>query len=161
MAAQAQQPSLLNIHLKLLGFTLRSITPFPNCPSVFNLNGKQISRVEVLGVVTSRDHKPGRFLRFTIDDGTGSITCVLWLNHLTSSFFATRQPATLRVISDLSKSFADDLRLGKVARVRGRVSIFRGDLQVTVSDVVIETDPNAETLHRLDCISLARRCYFG
>ncbi|KAG4191207.1 hypothetical protein ERO13_A07G077800v2 [Gossypium hirsutum] len=144
-----QQPlSLLHIHVKLLGFSLHSITPWPNNPSIFYLNGKRISRVEILGVVTSRDYKPNKFLRFTLDDGTHSITCILWLNHLTSPFFASRQPATLRVISDLAKCFADDIQFGKVARV-------------TVSDVVIERDPDAETLHRLDCISLGRRCYFG
>ncbi|TYI18434.1 hypothetical protein ES332_A07G090600v1 [Gossypium tomentosum] len=153
--------SLLHIHVKLLGFSLHSITPWPNNPSIFYLNGKRISRVEILGVVTSRDYKPNKFLRFTLDDGTHSITCILWLNHLTSPFFASRQPATLRVISDLAKCFADDIQFGKVARVRGRVSSYRGDLQVTVSDVVIERDPDAETLHRLDCISLGRRCYFG
>ncbi|KAE8663995.1 FKBP-type peptidyl-prolyl cis-trans isomerase family protein isoform 1 [Hibiscus syriacus] len=156
-----QPPSMLNVHVRLLGFSLRSITPSPGCSSVFKLNGKPISRVEVLGVVTSRDCKPNKFLRFTLDDATETITCILWLNHLSSHFFFDRQPGTLRVIADLAKRFADDLQIGEVARVRGNVGSYRGDLQVTVSDVVIESDPNAETLHWLDCISLARLCYFA
>ncbi|XWS67152.1 hypothetical protein CRYUN_Cryun05aG0262700 [Craigia yunnanensis] len=155
------QPSLLNIHVKLLGFDLLSLTPSSINSSTFCLNGNPISRTEILGVITSRDHKPNKFLKFTLDDGTASITCILWLNHLNNPYFSKRQSATVRVISDMAKRFAAALQIGKVARVRGRITSFRGGLQVTVSDVVIERDPNAETLHWLDCLSLARRCYGG
>lgn len=51
------------------------------------------------------------------------------------------------------------VQLGVSARVRGRVSGFRGSVQVTVDDVVEERDPNYETLHLLDCINLARKRY--
>ncbi|XVF76723.1 hypothetical protein PTKIN_Ptkin13bG0289400 [Pterospermum kingtungense] len=153
------QLSLLNTHVRLLGFDLQSLTPSPTDSSVFCLNGNPISRTEILGVITCRDHKPNKFLKFTLDDGTASITCILWLNQLTSSYFSKRQPATVRVLSDIAKRFAADAQIGKVARVRGRITNYRGELQVTVSDVVTERDPNAQTLHWLDCLSLARRCY--
>ncbi|XVF08193.1 hypothetical protein REPUB_Repub06bG0205100 [Reevesia pubescens] len=152
------QRSLQNTHVKLLGFSLLSLTPSTNS-STFYLNRNPISRVEILGVITSRDQKLNKFLKFTLDDGTSSITCILWLNHLTSPYFSSRQPTTVRVMSDLAKRFAADVQIGKVARVRGRITNYRGQLQITVSDVVIERDPNAQTLHWLDCLSLARRCY--
>ncbi|XP_022743634.1 CST complex subunit STN1 [Durio zibethinus] len=153
------QPSLQSIHVKLLGFDLLSLTPSITNSSTFYLKGNPISRAEILGVITSRDQKPNKFLKFTIDDGTASVTCILWLNQLSSPYFSKRQPATVLVISHLAKSFAADVQIGKLARVRGRITRYTGELQVTVSDVVIERDPNAETLHWLDCLSLARRCY--
>ncbi|KAK6244980.1 hypothetical protein QUC31_011389 [Theobroma cacao] len=155
------QQALHNTHVKLLGFDLLSLTPSPNNSFTFYLKGNPISRAEIVGVITSRDQKPNKFLKFTLDDGTANVTCVLWLNHLTSPYFSSRQPTTVRVISEAAKRFASDVQVGKVARVRGRITSYRGKLQVTVSDVVIERDPNAEILHWLDCLSLARRRYGG
>ncbi|XVE54440.1 hypothetical protein DITRI_Ditri03aG0081500 [Diplodiscus trichospermus] len=152
------QPSLRNNHVKLLGFNILSLTTSFNS-STFCLNGNPISRTEIVGVITSREQKPSKFLKFTLDDGTASITCILWLNQQTSRYFSKRQPTTVRVISDLAQRFAADVQIGKVARVRGRITCYRGEFQVTVSDVVIERDPNAETLHWLDCLYLARHCY--
>lgn len=151
------QLSLLNTHVRLLGFNLQSLTPSSRDSSIFYYNGKPISRTEILGVITSRDHKPNQFLKFTLDDGTASIICILWLNQLTSAYFSRRKPATVRVLSDMAKRFASDVQIGRVARVRGRITNYRAQLQVTVSDVVIERDPNAQTLHWLDCLMFARR----
>ncbi|OMO66477.1 Nucleic acid binding, tRNA/helicase-type [Corchorus capsularis] len=153
--------SLQNTHVKLLGFDLLSLKPSPMNSSTFYLNRNPVSRVEILGVITSRDQKPNKFIKFTVDDGTAAVTCILWLNQLSSPYFSSRQPATVRVLADLAKGMAADVQIGKVGRVRGRITSYRGELQVTVSDVVIERDPNAETLHWMDCLTLARRCYGG
>ncbi|XVE76464.1 hypothetical protein DITRI_Ditri12bG0175200 [Diplodiscus trichospermus] len=155
------QPSLQNTHVKLLGFDILSLTPSFSNSSIFYLKGNPTSRTEILGVITSREQKPDKFLKLTIDDCTASITCILWLNQHSSHYFSKRQPTTVRVISDLAKRLAADVQIGKVARVRGRITCYRGEFQVTVSDVVIERDPNAETLHWLDCLYLARRCFGG
>ncbi|KAH1051747.1 hypothetical protein AAZX31_08G174100 [Glycine max] len=149
--------ALHNTHVKLLAFDLLSLTqsPFPSSDATtsFFRRGIPISRVETVGTITLRDLKHDRFLRFAVDDGTACVPCVLWLNDANSPSVARRRR------HELAARFAALVKLGAVARVRGRLSRFRGTLQVTVSDVAIERDPNAEIFHRLDCILLARNCY--
>ncbi|XP_012092198.1 CST complex subunit STN1 [Jatropha curcas] len=152
-----------NTHVKLLAFDLLSLTQLPSFSSSdlisFSRLGKSFSRAEILGIVTSREHKPNKFLKFTIDDGTGCVSCVLWLNQLTSPYFSRRSPPDVRLIADMASHFASEIKIGVVACVRGRITSYRGAVQITVSDVVIERDPNAEILHWLNCIRLARNCY--
>ncbi|XP_057964411.1 CST complex subunit STN1 [Malania oleifera] len=160
--------SLYNIHVKLLAFDLLSLTPHPSPssstssssdPTSFSRKGRAISRVEAVGTVASRELKPDKFLKFTIDDGTGCIPCVLWLNQLKSPYFSRRNPPDVRLIAEIAAHFSAQIHLGGVVRVRGRITAFRGALQITVSDVVVEKDPNIEILHWLDCIKLAHKCY--
>ncbi|XP_020231825.1 CST complex subunit STN1 [Cajanus cajan] len=138
-----------NTHVKLLAFDLLSLTQSPS----FSRRGIPLSRVETLGSVTLRDLKPGLFLCFAIDDGTGCVPCLLWLNNRHSP------SVTRRHRHDLAEHFAALLTLGFVGRVRGRLGCYKGAVQVTVSDVMLERDPNAEILHRVNCIFLARNCY--
>jgi RPA family protein len=154
---------LQNTHVKLLAFDLLSLAQTPSFstydPINFTRKNTTISRTEILGVITSRELKPNKFLKFTIDDGTGCVTCVLWLNQLTSPYFSRRNPANVKLIADMAAHFASEIKIGLVARVRGRIAGYRGAVQVTVSDVVVERDPNVEAFHWLDCIRLARNCY--
>lgn len=148
---------LRNTHVKLLAFDLLSLLQTSSLS--FSRKGKSVSRAEILGIVASRDYKPNKFLKFTIDDGTGCVSCVLWLNHLTSPASSRRRPPDVRLIAELANHFASEIKIGVVARVRGRITGYRGAVQITVSDVVIERDPNAEIFHWLDCVRLARNCY--
>ncbi|KAJ4727434.1 CST complex subunit STN1 [Melia azedarach] len=150
--------SLLNTHVKLLAFDFLSLSPTAD-PTVFSRFGKLLSRAEIVGTITSRDFKPNKFVRFTIDDGTGCVPCILWLNHLRSPYFSRRDPASVRLIANAATEFAARIKVGVVARVRGRITSYRDEVQITVSDVVIEKDPNMEVLHWLDCLRLARKCY--
>ncbi|KAM1150616.1 hypothetical protein COP1_031210 [Malus domestica] len=148
--------SLYNTHVKLLAFDLNSLTQTSSSssdPISFSRNGALLSRAETVGTVTSRDLKPNKFLRFTIDDGTGCVSCILWLNQLSSPYFSRRSPPDVRLIAQHALRFAAEIKLGVVARVRGKITSYRGVTQITVSDVVIERDPNVEMLHWLDCIS--------
>ncbi|CAA0828084.1 CST complex subunit STN1 [Striga hermonthica] len=152
--------ALYNTHVKLLASDFLALTPKPTDPSPsFSINGKTLSRAETVGYVVTRELKPGKFLRFAVDDGTGCIPCVLWLNQLTSSYFSRRSPPGVRSIARTASKFAARVQVGAVARVRGRITVFRGLVQITVSDVVVEVDPNAQVLHWLDCVRLARNCY--
>ncbi|MED6120902.1 hypothetical protein PIB30_025227 [Stylosanthes scabra] len=159
------QNSLYNTYVKLLAFDLLSLTQTPSSSSsvsepTFSRRGIPLSRAETLGTVTLRDYKPHKFLRFLIDDGTASVPCILWLNHMTSPYLARRRrPDDLRLIADSAARFAAEVRVGVVARVRGRIGCYNGKVQITVSDVFVERDPNAEILHCLECINLALNCY--
>ncbi|KAK7348939.1 hypothetical protein VNO80_23725 [Phaseolus coccineus] len=149
--------ALQNTHVKLLAFDLLSLMQFPSHSSEsatsFSRRGIPLSLVETLGTVTLRHLKHERLLRFIIDDGTGCVPCVLWLNDANSPSVARRRR------HELAARFVGVVKIGAVARVRGRLSRYNGGVQVRVSDVVAERDPNAEIFHRLDCIRLARNCY--
>ncbi|WCJ38075.1 Nucleic acid-binding OB-fold-like protein [Euphorbia peplus] len=155
--------SLYNTHVKLLSSDLLTLTQTPSHsssdPISFSRHDKTLSRVEILGTVVSRDHKPGKLLKFIIDDSTACVTCVLWLNQRTSPYFFRRNPQDVRLIADTADHFASLVHIGNVARVRGRITSYRGIVQITVSDVVVERDPNVEILHLLQCIKLARNRY--
>ncbi|KAF5194032.1 Cst complex subunit stn1 [Thalictrum thalictroides] len=154
-----------NTRVKLLASDFLTLTPklssysSSSDPTLFFRKGKQVSRIETLGVVVSRERKGDRYLKFFIDDGTGCISCILWLNHLNSTYFARRNPSDVRLIADMAQDYATSIQLGVLARVRGCVTCFRGVLQITVDDVFLERDPNAEILHWLDCVKLARKFY--
>ncbi|KAF8389979.1 hypothetical protein HHK36_024499 [Tetracentron sinense] len=148
-------------HVKLLALDLLSLTQKSSSssePACFYRKGRPVSRAETLGVVVSRELK-NQFLKFLVDDGTGCIPCILWLNHLNSPYFSRRNPSDVRVMAEMAANHASQIKLGVLARVRGRITAYRGALQITVSDVVVERDPNAQILHWLDCVKLARNCY--
>ncbi|XP_042753830.1 CST complex subunit STN1 isoform X4 [Lactuca sativa] len=118
---------LHNTYVKLLAFDFLSLTPSSSQPNaVFRRGTLLVSRAETLGVVTCREHKPDIFLRFTIDDGTGCIPCVLWLNQLTSPYHSRRSPPDVRLIAESARNFATLIQIGVSARVRGKVTIYRG-----------------------------------
>ncbi|GFZ19715.1 protein kinase superfamily protein [Actinidia rufa] len=76
-----------------------------------------------------------------------------------SPYFSRRSPPDVRRIADVAARFASQIQLVVVARVRGRITAFRGSVQITVSDIIVERDPNVEMLHWQDCIQLGRKCY--
>ncbi|MFS7912459.1 putative replication factor A protein [Helianthus anomalus] len=120
--------SLHDTHVKLLAFDILSLIPSSSHPNTVIRKGTHIlSRAETLDIVTFWEHKSDRFLKFTIDDGTGCIPCVIWLNQLTSPYFSRRCPPDVRRIA--------------------AVGVYRGNVQLTVVDVVVERDPNAEIVH--------------
>ncbi|XP_019056613.1 PREDICTED: CST complex subunit STN1 [Tarenaya hassleriana] len=150
--------SLEKTHVRLLARDLLRLSPSPSDPTSFSLGSASVSRAETVGTVVSCDLTP-KFLKFAVDDGTGCVTCMLWLNHLTSSYFSRWKPSTVSLVARAARDQAVKVRIGHVARVRGRITSYRGALQITVTVVVMERDPNAEILHWLECLTLARRCY--
>ncbi|XP_078169230.1 nucleic acid-binding, OB-fold-like protein [Carex rostrata] len=138
-------------HVKLLTAELRSLTVYPTNPPSFSrpLSRSSISRAEILGIVVSLESKP-KFLKFLLDDGTGCIPCILWLNN-------RHVPSDQNLTAEFTGCHARMVKLGEQLRVRGRITVYRGELQITVRDVLVERDPNMETLHRLDCVRIAQQ----
>ncbi|XP_074585928.1 CST complex subunit STN1 [Curcuma longa] len=140
-------------HVKLLAVDLLSLTIHDSShPPSFTRKGKLVSRAETVGVVVSRERRD-KYLTFLVDDGSGCIRCILWLNHQPDHL------PDLGVAAEMALKEAATVELGKLVRVRGKITLFRGSLQLTVRDVLVERDPNAEVLHWLDCIKLAKCCY--
>ncbi|XP_042486887.1 CST complex subunit STN1 [Macadamia integrifolia] len=152
-------------YVKLLAFDLlslslkSSLSSSSSDPICFYRKGRPVLRTETLGVVVSRELKCNKFLKFLVDDGTGCIPCILWLNHHQSPYFSRHNPSDVKLLAEMAAKHASDVQLGVLVRVRGRITAYRGNLQITVSDVFIERDPNAEILHWLDCMKLASKCY--
>ncbi|KAG0561379.1 hypothetical protein KC19_9G060400 [Ceratodon purpureus] len=145
-------------HVRLLGFDLLALRPVPHMQGSFSRKGRPVRKVEIMGIVVAVDRKE-RYLRFTLDDGTGCVPCILWTNH--ASFMATT-PAKgleLQARQELANGTAAKVKLGEVLRVQGRLSTFANQIQVTVASLQVEQDPNAEVLHWLECMRLAKCCY--
>lgn len=157
------QNNLIKTHAKLLGFIFNNITPLPFDSSLFSANPipfpSPISRAEIVGYITSRDFKPNKFVWFTIDNGTGTIPCILWLNQINSPYYSNRNQNDIQQFAEIATSLASLVQIGIVARVRGKISKFRTILQINVTDVAVERDPNSEILHWLQCLKLAQKCY--
>uniref|UniRef100_A0A0D3DJ84 CST complex subunit STN1 n=1 Tax=Brassica oleracea var. oleracea TaxID=109376 RepID=A0A0D3DJ84_BRAOL len=152
-------PSQQNTHAKLMTRDIHRLRPSPTEANCFSLGAiSWVSRLETVGTIVSRDMAE-KFLKFSIDDGIGCVTCIMWLNQLTSSYFSRFDSSTILLHSRIARRQARDIRIGAVARVRGRVGLYRGVMQITATNVVIERDPNAEILHWLECVRLGRSCY--
>lgn len=122
-----------------------------------------VSRVEVMGVVVGLDRKE-KYLRFLLDDGTGAcIPCIIWLNLLSLAAGSRRThphaAISTQVRAEMGLQEASMVMHGALLRVQGRVSSFNQQIQITVSSLQVESDPNAELLHWLDCMRLALHHY--
>ncbi|CAA0836273.1 CST complex subunit STN1 [Striga hermonthica] len=85
------------------------------------------------------------------------IPCVLWLNHATASYFSRRSPPGVRSIARTASKFAARVQVGTVARVRGRITGFRGLVQM--SSLMWSSRWTPMPRFWLDCVRLTRKCY--
>lgn len=79
--------------------------------------------------------------KFTVDDGTGVMSCTQW-----------------RVTEDSDEGITLPT-LGSLVSVWGKLSEFRGERQLTVTSLVQHKDPNVEPLHWLEVAHLKRTIY--
>ncbi|KAG8063281.1 hypothetical protein GUJ93_ZPchr0003g17143 [Zizania palustris] len=150
--------SLHLVHIKLLAADLLSLTCRHTSPPSFVRCGRTVARVEIVGVVVSRDRRD-KFLRFLVDDGTGCVPCVLWLNHQYLNANRSSGASVSDPTAEMALKMSEMVNLGGLLRVRGRIVLYRGAIQITVRDVVLEKNPNVEVLHWLQCVSMAKECY--
>uniref|UniRef100_A0A452XB19 CST complex subunit STN1 n=2 Tax=Aegilops tauschii subsp. strangulata TaxID=200361 RepID=A0A452XB19_AEGTS len=143
------------VHVKLLASDLLTLTPRHTSPASFVRCGRTVARAEVVGVVVSRDRRE-KFLRFLVDDGTGCVPCVLWLNH---QYLNANSSSDSDPTGEMASKMSEVVRLGTLLRVRGRIVMYHGTIQIAARDVVLEEDPNVEVLHWLQCVHMAKECY--
>jgi CST complex subunit STN1 len=150
--------SLHLVHIKILAADLLSLSVQPTSPPSFLRCGRTVAQAEIVGVVVSCDRRE-KLLRFLVDDGTGCVLCVLWLNHqyLNASTSSGVSDSDLTV--EMALKMSEEVRLGALLRVRGRIVMYRGAIQIAVRDVVMVKDPNVEVLHWLQCVRMAKECY--
>ena len=151
-------PPLHLVHIKILAADLLSLTVQQTSPPSFLRHGRTVARAELVGIVVSRDRRE-KFLRFLIDDGTGCVPCILWLNHQYLNANTSSGPSDSDPTAEMALNMSEEVHLGTLVRVRGKIVMYRGVIQISVRDVVLEKDPNAEVLHWLQCVYLAKECY--
>mmetsp|Transcript_39361 Transcript_39361/g.85630 ORF Transcript_39361/g.85630 Transcript_39361/m.85630 type:complete len:351 (+) Transcript_39361:123-1175(+) len=129
------------VHARLLAYDFLRTSPNRELPGVFHLRGRNIRRVELQGICVEKHYlDQNELLCFSLDDGTGGVPCVLWLN-------------------EVSEQRLEEIVLGRLITIQGRPSIYREQHQVTVSSFQAETDPNKEVLYWLDAMHHAHTLY--
>lgn len=153
-----EQDPLCFAHVRLLAFDLLALRPVPHMPGYFLRRGRSVRQVEVMGIVVTVDRKE-RYLRFTLDDGTGCVPCIFWTNYASFPATSPAKGLELRSRQEMAIATTAKVKLGDLLRVQGRLNTYTNQIQVTVASLRTEKDPNAEVLHWVECMRLAKCCY--
>ncbi|CAO3564755.1 unnamed protein product [Mortierella alpina] len=139
----------LHTPMQLMLFQVKALIPVPDMDGVYTHRNHPVRMVEVLGVVR-RVCRTAKMFVYTLDDGTATLQCVMWI------------PDKLQSLTDTSAvPWLEPYELGQVLNVVGRPGEFRGQAQLTFrhDDSTVCTDPNAETLFRLRVLTKERHVY--
>ncbi|KAF9947729.1 hypothetical protein BGZ72_010312 [Mortierella alpina] len=135
--------------MQLMLFQVKALAPVPDMDGVYIHRGHSVRLVEVLGVVR-RVHRAPKMFVYTLDDGTDTLQCIVWI------------PERLQSLRDTSAvPWLEPYELGQVLNIVGRPGEFRGQAQLTFQhdNSTVCTDPNAETLFRLRVLTKERHVY--
>lgn len=97
--------------------------------------GRAISRIRLLGDVVALKTRE-KFIDFTVDDGTGLLSCVLWQEDLARM-----------------GRVAHCLQLGKLIHIGGYIRRYLGKVQLNVWFLALETDADAMSLFWLQVMA--------
>ncbi|KAF9277691.1 CST complex subunit STN1 [Mortierella alpina] len=135
--------------MQLMLFQVKALVPVPDMDGVYTHRGHPVRMVEVMGVVR-RVHRAPKMFVYTLDDGTDTLNCIIWI------------PDRLQSLRDTSaEPWLEPYELGQVLNIVGRPGEFRGQSQLTFqhNNSTVCTDPNAETLFRLRVLTKERYVY--
>ncbi|CEF97487.1 OB-fold nucleic acid binding domain, AA-tRNA synthetase-type [Ostreococcus tauri] len=107
-------------------------------------------RVEVCGYVVERRTRKDSKVIFTLDDGTGCVECVVWMQDGDAATGERSDLFGIASAADGAAALAKEIRVGSLARVQGVVRHWRGHRQINTKSVQIDLDPNQECLFWLD-----------
>lgn len=94
-----------------------------------------------------------------VDDGTGCVPCIFWTNYASFPATSPAKGLELRSRQEMAIATTAKVKLGDLLRVQGRLNTYTNQIQVTVASLRTEKDPNAEVLHWVECMRLAKCCY--
>eukprot|EP00743_Colponemidia_sp_Colp-15_P008076 GILK01008751.1.p1 GENE.GILK01008751.1~~GILK01008751.1.p1 ORF type:complete len:325 (-),score=39.44 GILK01008751.1:122-1096(-) len=129
-------------HVRLAIVDILNLNEDTESPGDFSFHDHPVTRVEIQGVIVNVKQRQ-QFLQYIIDDGTGLIPCMSWLEADTAQ--STRQPTILE--------------LGALVNVRGKLSTYKQERQIVVSTIRVEEDPNMESWWWLETIHLRQEVY--
>ncbi|KAJ1647892.1 hypothetical protein J3B02_001677 [Coemansia erecta] len=122
------------------GDLTRLVSAEPLSSTVFYIGNQHVIKaVELVGIVVSVERRALKMIYYQIDDGTGVISCV----HFTTPT-EQAEPDTLECY-----------RIGDSVCVRGRLAVYRGQLEVIIRECEI-VDPNQESLAWIERLSIRK-----
>ncbi|OBZ89531.1 CST complex subunit STN1 [Choanephora cucurbitarum] len=128
-------------HAKLIIRDVLVLNKSENTPiDLYDYCGHRIKFVEICGIIVAVEFSSTSYRYtgvFLLDDGTGTIECVLWLNSMKL---------------DNNRPF----ELGTTIRIMGKISTVRDEKQITVYDLYPTHDPHLEVTHFLQAIQLKK-----
>ena len=116
------------------------------------------SRVEVTGIIVEVEHKP-KMSFFAVDDGTGSIGCILWLPPPGLDNAHQHVAAATARESVVRRTRSTCVRVGAVVRVQGVLGAYRSDAQIRVVSMQRLLSPDDEARWWTDVAHLGRHVY--
>ncbi|KAJ1562030.1 CST complex subunit STN1, partial [Cladochytrium tenue] len=125
--------------VKLRVVDVVSLRQHPLVPAdVFLLRNRPIRKASVCGIVVGKDEREKSIVYLgKVDDGTAVVQCLYWFSDSERSLFSRRTYS-----------------LGALLAVTGRVSEYRGTIQIVVNALTHLEDPNAEILWWLEVADL-------
>eukprot|EP00118_Oscarella_pearsei_P005160 m.23406 g.23406 ORF g.23406 m.23406 type:complete len:323 (+) comp28464_c0_seq2:34-1002(+) len=124
-------------HVKLNCKDILELPEYPSYNGCYCVGNHPVVRAEVMGDIVKL-HRKTKNVVFDLDDGTGICSCCLWLRD--------------------EEDF-EDLMLGQLVTVRGKITTYRGVRQLTTSSVYIERDVHAECRRWMELIHLKATVY--
>jgi len=128
------------------------------CPDVLQVGVDHVTfKVEVMGLVVRVDQRERRH-SYVVDDGTGVVTCTIWINKQTEFESAcssiTDLPLSLRQkmnsVQVCQQEFNEEgYSLGDIVLIRGRLTEFMGQREIDVLDHRKVDNPNILSHHLL------------
>ena len=112
-----------------------------------------IRKVDVCGYVVERRARKDSKVFFTLDDGSGCIECVIWAQEGDDSVGECSELFGIGSAGDGAAAVAQDIRIGTLVRVQGRIKDWQSRRQINASAVQVNLDPNSELLFWLDAAS--------
>ena len=150
-------------HVKLLVRDIHALGTFPGIADSHMLGGHPLSRVEVVGTVVSVERK-ARFTRYRLDDGTGLIALIRWINPDTPIAAAASFSSSSAAMRGEEAERLTCVSHGDLVRVHGRIKLHDGwddepQREVVISRMSVLRDPLDECTHWLEAAHLSRRYY--
>ncbi|XP_031552415.1 CST complex subunit STN1-like [Actinia tenebrosa] len=124
-------------HRKLFVKEIYELKESKEYKGIYQSGNHVIIRVEVLGTIVSVDDRE-KLTVYGVDDGTGIISGCYW---------------------KINSSTIDLYCLGQLVTFQGKLTTFRDQRQLTVTSIVLESNPNAEILFWLDVVKLNTEVY--
>ncbi|KAM3375214.1 replication protein A 32 kDa subunit A isoform X1 [Capsicum galapagoense] len=134
-AKSRDSPPLLPLTIKQISQAIQSSDEKSN----FVIDGVDVNNVRLVGMAYKKSERVTD-VAFAIDDGTGRIECIRWVNDAVDS-------KEVEEVSD-----------GMYVRVHGHLKGFQGKIQLVVFAIRPITDYNEVATHFLECI-YGHHCY--
>ncbi|KAF9391823.1 CST complex subunit STN1 [Podila verticillata] len=137
---------LFHVPLQLMICQIKKLIRIPDLDGIYRHHSHTVRTTEIMGMIQRVQRKTSSIV-YALDDGTGVMQCIIWI------------PDEYKMIQDTSlvpglKTF----ELGQVVRVTGCPGEYRGEIQLTVQpgDVSLCSDPNDETVFRLQALNMEK-----